>query len=56
MVGLLISDDALKEMGNRGKSLVEEEYSVSYVAQQMKTLYEWILGIVEKPDFVYEKA
>lgn len=53
---LLISDDALKEMGNRGKSLVEEEYSVTYVAQQMKTLYEWILGIAEKPDFVYEKA
>lgn len=53
---LRISDEALKEMGNRGKSLVEEEYSVTYVAQQMKTLYEWILGIVEKPDFVYEKA
>lgn len=53
---LLISDDALKEMGNRGKSLVEEEYSVTYVAQQKKTLYEWILGIAEKPDFVYEKA
>lgn len=51
---LSVSEDELKRMGERGRQLAEAEYSVEYVAKQMKALYEWILGKTEKPDFVYE--
>lgn len=44
----------LKQMGERGRRLVEERYSVEAVARQMKTLYEWVTGAGEKPEFVYE--
>lgn len=44
----------LKQMGERGRRLVEERYSVEAVARQMKTLYEWVMGAGEKPEFVYE--
>ena len=44
----------LKQMGERGCRLVEERYSVEAVARQMKTLYEWVMGAGEKPEFVYE--
>lgn len=43
----------LREMGRRGRLLATSEYSVEYVAKQMKALYEWILGRGEKPEFVY---
>ena len=46
------SDDKLEEMGHNGRRLVEECYSVEAIAQQMKALYEWILGRGDKPDFV----
>ena len=39
-------------MGRNGRRLVEECYSVEAIAQQMKALYEWILGRGDKPDFV----
>ena len=41
-------------MGERGRNLVEEKFTATSVAKQMKELYEWILGRKEKPDFVYE--
>lgn len=44
----------LKQMGERGRRLVEERYSVEAVARQMKILYEWVTGAGEKPEFVYE--
>lgn len=50
---LYVSEEDLKEMGRRGRKLAEDTYSVSSVAQKMKTLYEWILGNADKPDFVY---
>ena len=34
------------------RKLAEEKYSVESVVQQMKALYEWILGRGDKPDFV----
>lgn len=42
-----------RQMGLNGQRLVEEKYSVEVVGQQMKELYEWILGKAEKPLFVY---
>lgn len=47
------SDDELEEMGSNGRRLMEERYSVEAIAQQMKMLYEWILGQGKKPEFVY---
>lgn len=43
----------LEEMGSNGRRLMEERYSVEAIAQQMKMLYEWILGQGKKPEFVY---
>lgn len=48
------SDDKLEEMGRNGRRLMEEKYSVVTIAQQMKALYEWIVGLGDKPNFVGE--
>lgn len=42
-------------MGERGKQLIKDNYSVEMVAGKMKRLYEWILYGGEKPEFVYLK-
>lgn len=46
--------EEIDAMGERGRRLVEEKFTATSVAKQMKELYEWILGKQEKPDFVYE--
>ena len=43
----------LKDMGERGRELMERHYSVEAVATKMKRLYKWILKEEEKPEFVY---
>lgn len=48
-------EDIRKQMGENGKRLVKENYSVEVVAGKMKRLYEWILSGGEKPEFVYLK-
>lgn len=45
--------ERLKEMGWRGRKLAEDNYSVLSVALKMKSLYEWILGKGDKPEFVF---
>ena len=50
----IADDETLIKMGLNGRQLMEERYSVDSIAHQMKTLYEWILGETEKPEFVYE--
>lgn len=47
--------DKLREMGQNGRQLMETDYSIEAVAHKMKRLYQWILGIGEKPDFVHFK-
>jgi glycosyltransferase involved in cell wall biosynthesis len=42
------------QMGQNGRKLVEEKYSIETVASQMVQLYQWILKGGEKPEFVYE--
>lgn len=42
-------------MGERGKQLIKDNYSIEIVANKMKRLYEWILYGGEKPEFVYTK-
>ena len=43
-------------MGQNGRQLVEENYSIQAVAMQMIELYGWVLGKGEKPEFVYLKT
>lgn len=51
---LSCSTEELMAMGINGRKLMECKYSVNSIASQMKTLYEYILGKAQKPDFVYE--
>ena len=49
------STDELEAMGERGKQLMKDKYSIEAVAKQMKAVYEWILGSSTKPGFIYTK-
>ena len=49
-----ISEDERIQMGLNGKRLMKDNYSVEVLGKRMMTLYEWILGKADKPDFVYE--
>lgn len=48
------SQTELSAMGERGRKLMEENYSIEAIGCKMKTLYEWILGKGSKPKSVYE--
>jgi glycosyltransferase involved in cell wall biosynthesis len=50
MLGMSASER--REMGAKGKALVERDYTWSRVARQTEVLYEWILRGGAKPDFV----
>lgn len=45
--------EELQAMGERGRRLMEECYSVEAVATKMKRIYEWVLHREEQPEFVY---
>lgn len=47
------TDDELKLLGANGRRLMETNYSVEKIGEKMKALYGWILGLSDKPDFVY---
>lgn len=51
---LTVSEEILVEMGRNGRQLMEERYSVESIAHQMRSLYEWVLGKTDKPEYVYE--
>jgi glycosyltransferase involved in cell wall biosynthesis len=51
---LSLSDRQRVEMGWRGNRLVAEKYSRTIVAQQMLSVYRWILGQGEKPACVID--
>jgi glycosyltransferase involved in cell wall biosynthesis len=46
------SDEDLKLMGDRGKLLISSKYVWENVASKTVILYEWLLGMGAKPDFV----
>lgn len=48
------SQTELSAMGERGRKLMEKNYSIEAIGCKMKTLYEWILGKGAKPKSVYE--
>ena len=41
---MALSDGERREMGARGRRLVEEQYSWPRIAREMMSVYEWILG------------
>ncbi len=45
--------EELREMGRRGKALVSTKYTWTEVAKKTLSLYNWLLGEAERPDFVY---
>lgn len=47
------SEDIRQEMGRNGQKLVKENYSVEVVAKKMFRLYNWILNLEQKPEFVF---
>ncbi len=46
------SREALREMGFRGRDLVQQKYCWESVAQQMTQVYGWLLGNTHLPDCV----
>lgn len=58
-IGLALRDalqtprEELREMGRRGKALVSTKYTWTEVAKETLSLYNWLLGKAERPDFVY---
>lgn len=49
----LLDNMVLNEMGENGRRLILDKYSVDIVSGQMKQLYAWVAGQGDKPDFVY---
>src|SRR2546429_5453456 len=47
-----MSDDDRKAMGGRGRTLVATEFSWPRIGEQMRTVYEWVLGGGGKPQSV----
>ena len=43
----------LNKMGERGRELILNNYSIEEVARKFKSLYEWICNNNNKPSFVY---
>ena len=48
------SDDDRLAMGQRGRRLVEEQFSWEHVAEQLSQTYRWVIGDDPRPDFVQE--
>lgn len=49
-----MSSQELYDMGQKASSLIQKNFDYRSVARKTKTLYSWILGEGDKPDFVYE--
>lgn len=47
-----MSEDERKSMGERGYELVQHYFSWDASARKMIKLYEWLLGMSERPEFV----
>ena len=48
-----LSDIDLHERGKRSREYILNEYSIESIAHKYKSLYDWIYGLSEKPEFVY---
>jgi glycosyltransferase involved in cell wall biosynthesis len=48
-----LSDDERRVMGERGRALVAREYDWDKIADDMRSVYEWVLGRIERPSMVH---
>lgn len=46
--------EELAIMGERGRKLIERKYDIRKVAEDVKKMYDWMLGLEEMPEFVDE--
>ncbi len=53
---LALSDRELRLMGDRGRALVEGQFSWNRAASEMLAVYDWVLGGGAPPDCLYENA
>lgn len=51
--GIELTERERQEMGLRGREMVEKKYSWYFIAQEMSTLYHWILGGGNAPHFIH---
>jgi hypothetical protein len=51
---IVLSEEEYRQMGKRGRELMENNYSVEIVVNKMKQLYQWLLKDGERPEFVYD--
>ena len=49
-----LPDEARRAMGERGRALIEREYSWSRVAEEMSAVYRWLLGSGPRPNCVVD--
>jgi glycosyltransferase involved in cell wall biosynthesis len=49
---MALSDEQRRAMGQRGRRLVEENYSWPKIGADMKAVYDWVLGYGPKPQCV----
>lgn len=49
---MITPKEKLVEMGQNGRKIIEEKYSIEKVSKQMIELYDWILNKGKKPDVV----
>jgi glycosyltransferase involved in cell wall biosynthesis len=50
------SPEELSEMGQRGRSLVQNEYTWNNVARKTLAVYQWLCDGIAKPDFVESRC
>jgi glycosyltransferase involved in cell wall biosynthesis len=51
---LAVQDASRREMGMRGRALMERRYSWQQVASEMTAAYEWLTLGGRRPDFVHD--
>lgn len=51
---LSLDKEELQAMGERGRKLILDKYSIDVVSHQMERLYAWIVGRGDKPEFIYD--
>ena len=47
-----MSDDDRRETGNLGRNLVETKFSWPRIGEQMRSIYEWVLGGGPRPEVI----
>ncbi len=49
---LAMSDEQRQAMGARGRQLIAQSYTWPPIAQNMRRMYQWVLGEATRPEFV----